>query len=965
METEKILLASAKSKTSSDKEVLMGVELTNEFKKFPVDSIDTKIDQYLQYVKENDASHKYRFVFTVAPICSNVLFNHNTEIVSNEGSDVCKLYKDTYREITEATEKGAALYYDFKNGKITPAENRTLTSRTLIQDTGYSHPKCGGFVYHCGYDIFNNHILRQKEFTVVNFKPVNVTNMTFNTISDVSRDYDGTVIKDNVQTGTTQSECHLYSVSTIRTFEESIRDNLIERDGWFGFKNPTMIEVNNVKLRSTFDSNSGSGGSTPTEPIGGGEVHALRSPMRGGTQEPVVQYQEVCVNKCMNNNKACEFIDMYPDRSLYSFMPKINKARNREEYNWEYCLTYPYKSITGCTLTSYVVNDEEVANGMLAEFVSDFSSYIGEMADILQYAVTDSEYRDIIVRTKCKNTIQSGSVVRLSIIATNDSGTNTRCFETQDVTVKNIGLGGYADQYYFSIGLSDVISVLDNMNTLRFTKDVYCYVRKVVNGRPCKYYFRMFKRLPNFKGVNIIPADGLTEEDINNNMFRDFSSTLNRLAFSNTIYNDKIAQVVYNDDIDTSGLRDNLGRELSEVFFTIVKTNKGHDIWYSKDTLDDSSIEFSHCFGEVRSGLDLPWFGDDYNVHKIHGLPSITHDQTVRLFPKSVLPLEYDITINGHDRDIFSPIKSTATLGPQEEQKQTKTGLFWGDLVEFSENDILETVLENVQHRFNTAQRETLNKNFEKLYHDEIIIDDFMIVKNDNDRSHFRADSQILAPGYRTNIAPEGYYYQPHYRVELREFDSTVNEGYHTRVQFDTFKCIKQGNTAIYKTTAKTDKNYYLNVNDTIYIYPIDGSGRIDGIITSVGGDDFRDIQFQSSKLTNDRFQYVFFKPNSEKPATAYDFNDLSGKYIWRDFVSVNNISIDSKLYNMVFTNGAHYVEQRVNLYLRRQDPYGVYGLNYASNQGIPEAMQKLEISGLEKDTSEAQYFDVNINPIC
>ena len=37
-----------------------------------------------------------------------------------------------------------------------------------IRNTEYSHKENGGFVYHCGYDIFNNNKIRKKGFIHVN-----------------------------------------------------------------------------------------------------------------------------------------------------------------------------------------------------------------------------------------------------------------------------------------------------------------------------------------------------------------------------------------------------------------------------------------------------------------------------------------------------------------------------------------------------------------------------------------------------------------------------------------------------------------------------------------------------------------------------------------------------------------------------------------------------------------------------
>ena len=46
----------------------------------------------------------------------------------------------------------------------------------------------------------------------------------------------------------------------------------------------------------------------------------------------------------MNDKDTCQFIDLCPERDLFYFSPKQNDYRRRLEYNWDYCLTYPYES---------------------------------------------------------------------------------------------------------------------------------------------------------------------------------------------------------------------------------------------------------------------------------------------------------------------------------------------------------------------------------------------------------------------------------------------------------------------------------------------------------------------------------------------------------------------------------------------------------------------------------------------
>ena len=125
-------------------------------------------------------------------------------------------------------------------------------------------------------------------------------------------------------------------------------------------------------------------------------------------------------------------------------------------------------------------------------------------------------------------------------------------------------------------------------------------VAKVVNGFECEYYYRIFKK-------------------INANAH----SSINRLAFSNTIYGDDITQIVYTDDIDIKNYKDNRGRPLSEIYLTIIKANRGHEEWYNNIEPESKNVEYSHVFGKVTSGLDLADFITDTkfpNIRRHHNI---------------------------------------------------------------------------------------------------------------------------------------------------------------------------------------------------------------------------------------------------------------------------------------------------------------------------------------------------------
>ena len=99
---------------------------------------------------------------------------------------------------------------------------------------------------------------------------------------------------------------HLYDKDDILPFYtgEAISENLREQDGWFGFYNTSVISAKSV----------------------------------GG--------KDMDISRVINSKSNCEFIDMYPDRTLFSFIPKYNQHRNRLEYNWDYAITYAFESTT-------------------------------------------------------------------------------------------------------------------------------------------------------------------------------------------------------------------------------------------------------------------------------------------------------------------------------------------------------------------------------------------------------------------------------------------------------------------------------------------------------------------------------------------------------------------------------------------------------------------------------------------
>ncbi len=441
--------------------------MTQKARLYPFDSIRANIDKLQLYNEEKDTSNNFRLIFTINPICSNVLFNMRTEVIKAEGSttDCVALVKDKNESYS---------------GDVAPSEQYAVNTSPLnrkqaIKDTEYSHPDIGQWVYHCGLDIFNNHKLRSNSFIYISKVKDGENCDSYNTLWDYKRDKNGVKVEEVLidSPSTADSEAHVYQLDNVLTFQEAVEQNLILRNGWYGFVNEGSIEIPNGKISGIY------------------------------------------VNKIMNNNKACEVYNMYPDISLFSFIPKYNKYQQRKEANWDYCLTYPYYSDKNMFKT---INDDK--DGIL--IISTGTSFINNE--------TYHWYE-----TKLPHNLSVGDYVRLYTAPNNFK--RMRVDKIGDVN-------------------RDKTETVFMVNFNGKSVPSATYIKKDAMGLECKYYFRVFKKLRNLDGT-------------------DFKSDLSRQAFGENIYGDRIAQLTFLDTINLDNLVDNIGRPLSEIYLTIVKRNKG------------------------------------------------------------------------------------------------------------------------------------------------------------------------------------------------------------------------------------------------------------------------------------------------------------------------------------------------------------------------------------------------------
>lgn len=205
-----------------------------------------------------------------------------------------------------------------------------------------------------------------------------------------------------------------------------------------------------------------------------------------------------------------------------------------------------------------------------------------------------------------------------------------------DYPVVRTGLDdGALKEYYFVVDI-DTVNITTNTRMTR-----------MFGTEPSVYYWRKLKKVATVSASEIVNDD----------------YEMYNLNFSRDIYNDINSQFVINEDIEISGLVDNLGRPLSELYITFLKT--------------DSNQGKGPVFTQLKSGIEMPFIAN------------------TNAFPTSVPDIRR--IHNGTSPTPHTPLETNVLITDNE---------FFCDVVEYNRFQVKETVLGEVRHQFNTVNRE-------------------------------------------------------------------------------------------------------------------------------------------------------------------------------------------------------------------------------------------------------------------
>lgn len=377
----------------------------------------------------------------------------------------------------------------------------------------------------------------------------------------------------------------------------------------------------------------------------------------------------------------CNFFDMEPKRQRFYFLPDINPfhgVSNQVVYNWDLTITYPASVDSGHTM---------VNNGLL-------------IVDAIPVVFSNRQMTAIAV--PCLHNLNIGDTVRIS---------GTEGYNGDHIVIRTGMQNGDMKPFYFVIDIPPTGVVTGNSR-----------MKKLFGGVESKYYFRKFRRVPINDGSLI------AKEDYN----------IYKLGFSQNYFYEDNTQFIFNEDINVKDLKDNLGRPISELYLTMVKTDS------------------NRLFGLVSSGIETPFIPklntSEFNTYLLD-IPVINkiHNSTDDTPFTSHIPLESDVTFLNNNND------------------------FYGDLVEYNENQLKETVLADVHHRFNTLNRETPNQSM----------------------------TYSVTPTVQNTIdlgpRQEGYYYKAHHLMQIRQFSNYIEQGDDFTVGIPDYAVKLDGNRYVWR----------------------------------------------------------------------------------------------------------------------------------------------------------------------
>jgi hypothetical protein len=327
-----------------------------------------------------------------------------------------------------------------------------------------------------------------------------------------------------------------------------------------------------------------------------------------------------------NDNKSalCEFFPFDPGYDRLSMLDSDGVP------NYLMKITYPYESVDDVVLLK---NNSNIS-------IKDGIPVIG----LFEIEINGSKYTGI--KTLINHGLSEGSNVNLYNFIDNSTSSSLKLNSKYFRVIK---LGNRTNDDRFRSFVVNIDPQFLNFNIGVST------IKRVVRGEPSQYYVRRFSGLTTtYTDYDMYPA-----------------------AYGVTYFDDRVVGFNFKTDIDVKELRDNLGRPITELYFTVLKND---------NDADPNSINTQYWLEEQKN---LPPPNNNRFWTTVKGGYNIEKNENSN----------YDVRSIGDGNFVTSEYYENI-----DESNDT----FDGDIVEYNNNELLERQLEEVYHRVNTVYREDI-----------------------------------------------------------------------------------------------------------------------------------------------------------------------------------------------------------------------------------------------------------------
>ena len=233
------------------------------------------------------------------------------------------------------------------------------------------------------------------------------------------------------------------------------------------------------------------------------------------------------------------------------------------------------------------------------------------------------------------------------------------------------------------------------------------------------------------------------------------------------------------------------------------------------------------------------------------------------------------------------------------------------------------------------------------------------------------------------NIAPEGYFYSPFHEVMLKELDDDVQQITVKRINFDpqngasvytSSVTMYDPDTGIFEDGVMSVLSvispiaYDFIIGQPFCIYDVMNDmtyrGHLDAFSTDSNGictitittTAKIDNNILVGRDTSGKSGYIISLLEENAPEYA-EFIPTSQKLIWRGPKKMSELTSDSPIYNMPFTNGRLYIHKNVDVFVRRQDPHNDF---YLFRPSYNNPLRRFQVEGNAKLDFDYMHYIID-----